>query len=813
MTRAVDCTTMEYRYGFITLSVVICFLVCFVVTTAISQEERSTNRSNARSDLPLFRWVYISSAIFGCCVWSLHFVALLAFHRATYVAYDLIMALGSILVTVFGIMATFALRDRLPRTRTASVLPGILLGLSIVAMHYQGLSAMYAWSHITFDTISVTASVGLTLGFAIAALIRGRTLIGLIRRIEVAAWLALALCGLHFTATIDEAAPTPVPVDDAATIVASTQLGLAFGSVSLLVLCAGLMTLFLQRHLSQRSLIEMDRMRLLGDLAHEVLLIHRDGQVLEVNSAGSRLFGRPIEDIIGRPILDLFSEAGAPALTRRAHQRSEDLQPEEFEAQTATGLLVPVELSCRRIEFGGEPATAVALRDLSALRRDEARIRHLALHDALTDLPNRYLMEQRIGHALDVATASGETIAIIYLDLDRFKPINDLHGHATGDALLVQVAKRLLSELRASDTLARIGGDEFVVVLSPVPSPAHVSEVTGRLIAGLARPFHLDLQIVTIGASAGIALYPQDGRTVESLLRAADTALYRVKDEGRGGLRFFEASMNAQLHARRQLEQELSGAIDRDELQLFYQPIVNAKTGEIETFEALIRWRHPVRGLVSPVEFIPLAEQADLIAAIGQWVIDTACAAAATWPKPWRVSVNVSPSQFRQSDVPALAAAALARNALDANRLVIEITESVFIQDAANAVDVLSRLRRQGVHLALDDFGSGYSSLSYLQRFKFDKIKIDQSFVRRLGQSSDTLTIIHAIANLGHNLGLHVTVEGVETAEQLAILKEIGFDQMQGYLFGKPAPTLTVTDFEQARLRAMFQEPDLRAWA
>ena len=228
------------------------------------------------------------------------------------------------------------------------------------------------------------------------------------------------------------------------------------------------------------------------------------------------------------------------------------------------------------------------------------------------------------------------------------------------------------------------------------------------------------------------------------------------------------------------------------------------RSGRIETLEALIRWQHPERGLVSPAEFIPLAEQANLIAAIGQWVIDTACATAAAWPKPWRVAVNVSPSQFRQSDVPAIAAAALARTGLAASRLVIEITESVFIQDATNAVEILSHLRSQGIRLALDDFGSGYSSLSYLQRFKFDKIKVDQSFVRRLGHDSDTLTIIRAIVNLGHNLGLQVTVEGVETAEQLAILRKLGCDQMQGYLFARPAPLTAISEFEEARLQAMF---------
>jgi len=813
MLSVLDCILTEHDYGLVAISATICILGCFAATTAIAQADVAVDRTDTPASHRLSGWMFVSAAVFGCGVWSLHFVAMLAFHPATHIAYDLGMTSASILVAVLGTLTAFLLHHRLPRTPVAATLPGTILGLSIAGMHYLGVGAMQASSHIAFDVNYVVASIALSIGFSTLALMRARPLSSLARRLEVSAWLALAICGLHFTGMTALSLSRLEPIAGASLLLGSTQLGLAVGAISLLVLGAGLVALLLQRHLSQRDLEEISRMRLLSDLAYEVLLIHRDSRVLEVNSAGSRLFGMPIKDIIGRPILELFARSDAAALTRRTTMRPEDLHPEEFEARTAAGVLVPVELSCRPIEFRGKPATAVALRDLSALRRDEARIRHLALHDALTDLPNRYLMEQRIAHALEASRSSGEGLAVIYLDLDGFKPVNDLYGHATGDALLVQVSKRLLSELRSSDTLARIGGDEFVAVLTPAPTPADVSEIATRLVECIARPFRLDARVVRIGVSAGIALHPADGSTVESLLRAADTALYRVKDEGRGDLRFFEASMNAQHHARRQLEHELSGAIARDELRLFYQPIVHAGTGEIETFEALIRWQHPVRGFVSPAEFILLAEQTNLIAAIGQWVIDTACAAAAGWPKPWRVSVNVSPSQFRQSDVPAIAAAALARNGLDANRLVIEITESVFIQDAANAVDVLSRLRAQGIRLALDDFGSGYSSLSYLQQFKFDKIKIDQSFVRRLGQDADAFTIIGAIANLGHNLGLHVTVEGVETAEQLAILKGIGFDQMQGYLFGRPAPTLAVTDFEQARLRAMFQEPATRARA
>ncbi|SFM72487.1 bifunctional diguanylate cyclase/phosphodiesterase [Methylobacterium pseudosasicola] len=805
MIRVLTCVAQQHDLRLIALSAVICALGCFATVTLMARTDAGGR--------PLPCSLLIAALIFGGSVWSLHFVAMLAFRPGAQVAYDLDLTAGSIVVAVAGAFAALRLWRRLSSTPLGIVLAGTVLGLAITGMHYLGVGAMAASSLVLFEPIYVAASILVSVAFSVLALARAGVLASLGRRIEVTGWLALAICGLHFTGMTAVTVAPIAPRADESYVLGSTPLALTIAAVSLAVLIAGLVALALQQHLSQRDRRELDRMRLLSNLAYEVLFIHRDGVVLEVNQAGTRLFGMAPDQIVGRPVLDLFSQASTPGLLRRTRCRSEELRPEEFEARTAAGTHVPVELSCRTIEFGGKPATAVALRDLTDRKRDEARIRHLALHDALTDLPNRYLLEQRLGPALEAAALDGTGVAVIYLDLDRFKAVNDLHGHATGDALLVQVAKRMLTELRPSDTLARVGGDEFVAVLTGARAPQRGAEIAGRLVGGLRRPFRIDDHRVEIGASAGIALYPGDGRTAEALLRAADTALYRVKDEGRGAVRFFEAAMDAELQARRQLEHELGGAIARDELRLFYQPIVNARTGEIETFEALIRWQHPERGFVSPAEFIPVAEQADLIGRIGEWVIDTACAAAAAWPQPWRVSVNVSPTQFRQSDVPTVVAAALARHGLAPARLVIEITESVFIQDAAKAVRVLTDLRGLGVRLALDDFGTGYSSLSYLQQFRFDKIKVDQSFVRRLGQHADTLAIVRAIVNLGHNLGLQVTVEGVETAEQLAILRELHCEQMQGYLFARPAPTLPASELELARLRALFAVPPIKALA
>ncbi|MFG5120312.1 EAL domain-containing protein [Methylorubrum sp. POS3] len=801
MLSIVACIAQEHDLGLVALSAAICLLGCFSTATLMAQAARLRGRR-------VLPWLGAAALVFGSSVWSLHFVAMLAFRPGTQAAYALIPTAVSIAVSIGGTLMALMVRERMGATTLGLAGAGLLLGAAIAGMHYLGVGAMGANSLLHFDPGYVLASLAICGSLAILALLRADELSRLGRRLEVTLWLTLAICGLHFTGMTGLTVAPLAPVEGGF-VVGSTQLGRVVGLVSLAVLAAGLSALLTQRHLTQRRLDELSRMRLLSNLAHEALLLHRDGRVLEINEAGTRLFAMPAQAMIGRPLFDLFADSAIPALLRRERCDPQDRLPEELDIRTRSGAQVPVELSCRAITYLGRPATAVALRDLSQRRRDEARIRHLALHDALTDLPNRTLLEERLVHALGVAADEGSQLAVIYLDLDRFKPVNDVHGHAAGDALLVQVAERMRAALRPTDTLARIGGDEFVAVLPGIAMPEQAAEIAGRLVTVLGIPFRIAGNRVEIGSSAGIALFPGDGTTAEALLRAADTALYRVKDEGRGAFRFFEAVMDVQLQNRRALEQELRGAIGRGELRLFYQPIVNGSTGEIETFEALVRWQHPIRGLISPAAFIPLAEQTDQIARIGEWVLDTACAAAAAWPLPWRVSVNVSPKQFRQSDLPALVAAALARHGLTPSRLVLEITEGVFIQDADTAVAVLTDLRGLGVRLALDDFGTGYSSLSYLQRFKFHKIKIDQSFVHRLGQDADSLTIVRAITHLGHNLGLQVTVEGIETAEQLGMLRDLGCDQMQGYLFARPAAT-TASEFDRARLRSLFAEAPMK---
>ena len=447
------------------------------------------------------------------------------------------------------------------------------------------------------------------------------------------------------------------------------------------------------------------------------------------------------------------------------------------------------------------------------VRKATEQVLHQANHDMLTGLPNRTYFLRQLEQSLGSTHFQGESMAVLYLDLDGFKDVNDLHGHAAGDTLLMQVAQRMLAEVQPGDTLARIGGDEFVLLLTRDPLPERASAIATRVIEALRRPFEVEGSRIEVGVSVGIALYPQDGADADALMRAADAAMYRVKQEERGAVRFYEAAMNAQLQARLQLERELTGAVERGELVLHYQPIVNGATGEVETFEALVRWHHPERGMVPPIAFIPLAEATGLIDGIGRWVIDTACREAAGWPYPWRVSINISPRQFRHTDICTAIDTALAANALHPSRVVVEVTEGILIEDTSKAVTILNRLRSMGVRVALDDFGTGYSSLSYLQLFKFDKFKIDKSFVQRLGESDEALTITRTIVNLGHNLGLLVTAEGVETLEQLRTLQSFGCDQIQGYFVARPAPIEAFTNLDRLRIIAAFgsEHPRLSA--
>jgi diguanylate cyclase (GGDEF)-like protein len=426
--------------------------------------------------------------------------------------------------------------------------------------------------------------------------------------------------------------------------------------------------------------------------------------------------------------------------------------------------------------------------DITEQRQSEVKIEYMAHHDSLTDLANRVLLNERLEQALGHRIHREEIVAVHHLDLDQFKAVNDTFGHLAGDKLLKIVAGRLRGLVRDTDTIARMGGDEFVIVQGPIRDPAEATSLAQRIIALISEPYDIDGHQAIIGASIGIAVGPSDGLRPDKLLRNADLALYRAKGDGRGTFRFFEPAMDQQMQARRIMEQDLRKALAAGEFELHYQPVVNLASNEISGFEALIRWNHPEKGIVAPATFIPLAEEIGFIVPIGEWVIRQACTTAAKWPGDLHVAVNISAVQFRSPGLMQVIVGALAASGLQPTRLEIEITESVLLQNKETTLELLHQLRALGVRIAMDDFGTGYSSLTYLQCFPFDKIKIDRSFVKDITENTGSLNIVRAVAALANGMGMTATAEGVETSEQLDKITSEGCTEMQGYLFSKPLP-------------------------
>jgi diguanylate cyclase (GGDEF)-like protein/PAS domain S-box-containing protein len=431
--------------------------------------------------------------------------------------------------------------------------------------------------------------------------------------------------------------------------------------------------------------------------------------------------------------------------------------------------------------------------DVTERHKAEQHIAHMAHHDALTGLPNRVRFRDKMAEGLTAVEAGGKPLAVLCLDLDHFKSVNDTLGHPVGDRLLSAVAERLSKAVRREGTIARLGGDEFAILLRGA-TPLAAEDLARRLVATVAEPFIVDGQVINTGLSIGIALAPQDGTAADHLMKCADLALYRAKSEGRGMFRFFEPDMSARIQARRALELDLRQALGGGEFHLVYQPQVQAMTGMPSGFEALLRWTHPERGLVPPSEFIPLAEETGLILPIGEWVLRSACLEAARWPEPLKVAVNLSPVQFKNRGLVAMVVQALAQSGLPPHRLELEITEQVLMQDDDVTIAMLHELRALGIRIAMDDFGVGYSSLSYLRSFPFDKIKIDRSFIADIERNKDNVAIVRAMAGLGASLNIETSAEGVETPDQLAIIRSCGCTEVQGYLISAPRPAAEALD-------------------
>jgi diguanylate cyclase (GGDEF)-like protein/PAS domain S-box-containing protein len=529
--------------------------------------------------------------------------------------------------------------------------------------------------------------------------------------------------------------------------------------------------------------------------------VDSENRVVYISSRMTALLGRSTSQLIGHSLPASLGGNSALGRTLLARQPFANL---EMELKTRRG--------SRWVSLAGDPIIDMAGMfqgfrgvgsDITEVRKTQERLTNLANMDVLSGLPNRGRVRQLLGEALSTAQSTNVPCAIMFLDLDGFKPVNDTFGHPKGDAVLKGVAQRLVKEVGDAGHVGRMGGDEFAIVIKDAQGRKVVENLAARLIESIARPYHIDKVEIRIGVSIGCAFGPIDGQSVDDLIQKADMALYQAKNEGRGTCCYFNDAMRSVAEHRMRLEQDLSHAIGNGQLRLLYQPLIKATDQSLVGFEALVRWHHPTRGIVPPNDFIPLAEETGLIMQLGDWVIEEACRAAATWPDNITVAVNLSARQLVLPALPATVNAALSKHRVQANRLELEVTETVFLEDTAGSLDVLKRLRALGVGIALDDFGTGYSSLGYLNKAVFHKLKIDGSFVREAGTNKETVAIIQSIVQLAKSFRMTVTAEGVETADDFTRMRDLGCHQIQGYLFGRPMSLERASELVHGATRRM----------
>ncbi len=731
----------------------------------------------------------------GSGVWATHFVAMLGYHISGMAQFRVDVTLASLGLVVVGLYVSFTgiLRSTRDRSRFGF---GILAGLAICAMHYAGMAGFVQNQPARWDLGLVALSVGLSMGLGgICGLVLAR-MNGLNARLIAAGLLSLTALVVHFIGMAAYSLPRPSPMGLPVTTMAGSWLDPAVVAAALFMM---VVTNFaLSRH--GRDLALRQEMQHMTDLANatiEGLLICDGDTVTAANCKIVAMTGCAQAELLGRTIEQLLH---IPGDKRKDLDAGESI---EAHLHTADNVKIDVEVLAHTVAYAGRPQTALAVLDIRARKKAESEIRHLANHDVLTQLPNRNRFYQFLREEVERAKLLQKRLALICIDLDNFKEINDLHGHHAGDEFLQRAAAVMGGVLREGQILGRVGGDEFAVLLPDIRIPQNAGKLAEDILAAFAQNNRLLGKSTNLSASLGISIFPDDAQTKIDLLTAADTAMYRAKQEGRSTFRFFDTSMAAAMRERRLIEQELRQAGYDEEFTLVYQPQANCRTGEIIGREALLRWHRPKRGEVPPAIFVPIAEDCGEIGRIGDWALEKACREAAAWQVPLTVAVNVSAVQIINRDFSHRVHEILLQTGLAPKRLEIEITETALIRDFQRALHTLRQIKALGVRITMDDFGTGYSSLYNLRSFPFDKIKIDGSFVKSVHLDGQSAAIVRAVIGLGKGLGIPVLAEGVETVEELDFLRQTGCSELQGYLIGKPSPCHDTT------IGARWMEPVL----
>ena len=781
MLKFLTCLTTQHDLRLVLVAGLVCIAGCFTTF-------RLYSRMRGARGVVRAAWLLLTGLVAGSSVWATHFIAMVAYTPGLKTGYSPTGTLLSLMIAALFMASGFAVASA-QRSTTNDFAGGVLLGLGVAAMHYTGMSAFVTQGQLVWEHATVGLSAILGVAGATAALVVAGQARTMKRQALGGGLLCVGIVALHFTGmsaiTIVPDATIAVPEQ----LLSGAMLTLAVVSITSMIILGGLGAVAIE---SQTSRSALERIRRLANAAYEGLVVVQSGKINDANAAFCELAGAPLSDLVGRPLFGAILTFDDKASTYEGVRREGKIQP------VVGGREIPVEVFQRLMDDGARiettGLTVLAVRDLRERRAAEEKIRYLAEHDGLTGLPNRNSLQTRLAAAVERVEASGESLSVICIDLDHFKEANDQHGHLAGDAILVETARRLQSVVQAPSFAARLGGDEFIVVqVAGGDQPTAAAELSGRLIEMLSVPVPYEGQELTLGASLGVSLYPDDGRTAEALMANADMALYRAKESGRGVYRFFKREMDDSIRERRSLARDLRQGIADEELVVHYQPLARATDGEVCGFEALVRWRHPTRGMIPPLEFIPVAEENGLIGALGDWVLRRACADAASWEKPLRIAVNLSPIQLHNPALPSLVHEVLITTGLSPSRLELEITESALFKDYQRALDNLRRLKALGVRIAMDDFGTGFSSLSTLQSFPFDKIKIDKSFVENIHRHDRATVIVRAVLGLGRSLEIPVVAEGVETEEQIVFLRGENCTELQGYAIGRPAPVDALT--------------------
>ncbi len=815
MFRVLTCLTVQHDWRLVVLAGLVCFVASIVAINIFHRAIASQKRTR-------LIWIAIAGGAIGYGIWATHFIAMLAYDPGVTTGYGVALTTLSLVAAMVLTSSGFGLAAN-DLGRWGAPVGGGIVGAGIASMHYLGMWALEVPGRVTWSLDLVLVSIALGMIFGVIALAIAVRWNNRQETFVAALFLTLAIISHHFTAMgAVKIVPDPTRAPDAL-FLSPAVLSLAIAGVALSVLGMSLIVVLADRHLANKTqrfeeiisqlsnaqqqveaaqrLLQKQKFQLdtaLSNMGHGLCMFDRDQRLIICNERFGNMYGltrdqtKPGTTL--RSILNARVAAGnSPNDTETyIEQRLQEVRrPEPYYAENKLrdGRIFAV--NHQPMQNGGWVAIH---QDITAQKQAEMQIAFTARHDSLTGVANRAVLLEKIEEALARLRRRGDPFTIFMLDLDLFKTINDTLGHPVGDLLLKAVADRLSACMRETDTVARLGGDEFAILATVNSDQREAAIVTvSKLLEAVEAPYDLADHHINIGTSVGIAFAPAHGTDADQLIWSADLALYKAKADGRNTYHFFEAAMDIEARTRRALQIDLRNALKDDEFELHYHPIIDIRTGEIASIEALIRWRHPQRGMIAPADFVPLAEETGLINAIGEWAVQRACSDSVGWPSSIKVSVNLSPLQFRKIGPVDIIHRALTDYRLPPERLEIEITESVLLHGNAENIEMLHQLRRMGISIVLDDFGTGYSSLSYLRMFPFDKIKIDRSFVHELARDANCASIVSAVANLGMSLHIGTVAEGVETEDQLVLVRAGGCTHAQGFLFGRPCLAAELT--------------------